>query len=210
MGTTFIMPTADAVRAACKHFADDPNEPDTALFDLFAQYPKNTNLDHVLLKVVTLNTLYSTQIPLYSRRIPTVWDVARHIVELNIDLELQQGSPELVLKISKIAWKDDRYLYNYSFATKYCSFHQPDSYPIWDSRVNKYLMLLRKREAPKDGGFRRFKQDDLWDYIKFKEILTQFRKHFGIETFTFKQVDAFLYIEGGKLFIEKADPEARK
>jgi len=201
--SAFNMPTPEAVRAACAHFAADPNEPDSALFDLFAQFPNNTNLAHVLLKVVTLNSLYSTQIPLYSKRIPTIWDVVRHIVRLDMDAELATGSAALVPKISKIPWKLDRHFHNYSFATKYCSFHQPESYPIWDSRVNKYLMLLKRQKGFNVDCLGQFKQDDLWDYTKFKELLTQLRKHFGLEAFSFKQIDAFLYLEGGKLLAAK-------
>jgi hypothetical protein len=33
----------------------------------------------------------------------------------------------------------------YSFATKYCSHHKPEMYPIYDSYVDKMLGYFKKR-----------------------------------------------------------------
>lgn len=197
-------PTAENVRIACKRFEDDINEPDLALFDLFTQHPRNTEFKHVLLKVVSLNALYSTMIRVYSKITPTVYEVAHHINQLGeeIDAGLEVGSPELVLKISKIV-KNKKPFYNYSFATKYCSFHRPESYPIYDSRVYEYLRRLRNRDRFKEGGFRQFKNEELWIYPKFKGIVDEFRVLYGLQEFTYKQIDAFLYLEGGKLLEQK-------
>jgi hypothetical protein len=64
---TLTLPSADEVRKACARFNTDMDEPDLALFKLFTQYPENTHLSHVLLKVVTLNSLYSTRIRVNSK-----------------------------------------------------------------------------------------------------------------------------------------------
>jgi hypothetical protein len=177
------------------------SDPDRALTELFAQYPKNDNFVHVLLKVVALNALYSLRIRVYGDH-PTVYDVARHIVGQKIDPDLDLCLPELVHRISKID-KGKKTFYHYSFATKYCSFHRPESYPIWDSRVDEYLGRLRNQEKHKKDGFRQFKRLDLWNYPKFKKIVTEFRDHYGLQAFTYKQIDAFLYLEGGKLLATK-------
>lgn len=197
-------PTADAVRKAINEFRGWEDEPDPALKLLFAQYPKNANLDHVLLKVVTLNSLYSTMIRVNSKLTPTIYDIARHIVDLNIDTILDEGSETLVDKIAnteklaKMLGKEKQYIY--SFATKYCSFHRPESYPIYDSRVNEYLWHLRNL-----GELGQFKRMDLWNYSKFKKIVTEFRDSLLTERFTYKEIDQYLYVEGGKLLaaIEK-------
>jgi hypothetical protein len=111
--------------------------------------------------------------------------------------------PELVNRISKTV-KGGKTFYNYSFATKYCSFHRPESYPIWDSHVDEYLAQLRNQEKHKQGGFRQFKRKDLWNYPEFKKIVTEFRDYYGLQEFTFKQIDGFLYYEGGKLLAAKS------
>lgn len=68
----FELPTANSVGKACKQFDGDSETriAEGALADLFAKYPNNTNEAHVLLKVVALNDLYSTQIPCVHRTAP--------------------------------------------------------------------------------------------------------------------------------------------
>jgi hypothetical protein len=201
MSEFLTMPTVENVLKACAFFGNDKNDPDPALIELFTKYPKNDNFDHVLLKVVTLNTLYSLRIRVYSDH-PTVYDVARHIVGQKIDSDLDHCLPELVHRISKID-KGKKTFYHYSFATKYCSFHRPESYPIWDSRVDEYLGQFRNQEKHKQGGFRQFKKKDLWNYPEFRKIVTEFRDHYGLQDFKFKQIDGFLFYEGGKLLERK-------
>ena len=198
MSEIVTSPNAINIEDACAYFSADKNEPDPALIELFTQYPKNIDFVHVLLKVVTLNTLYSTMIRVYSDH-PTVYDVARHIVDLKIDSDLDLCSPELVRKISKID-KDKKTFYNYSFATKYCSFHRPESYPIYDSRVNEYLWHLRNL-----GGLKQFKRNVLYIYPEFKKIVDEFRDRYSLQAFTYKQIDAFLFYEGGKLLKKESE-----
>jgi len=78
MKTSFTVPTQELVKTACEEFDRDNLLIEQALTELFNQYPANAVLHHVLLKVVALNTLYSTQIPLYSETIPDLTDLARH------------------------------------------------------------------------------------------------------------------------------------
>ena len=206
MNGTLILPFADEVKKACASFNSGMNEPDPALFKLFEQYPGNTNLSEVLLKVVTLNALYSTRIWVNSKYLPTdlkyaptVYDVVKHIVDLKIDAALSRADEALVAGIAnvKIAGKDHYY---YSFATKYCSFHRPESYPIFDQRVKEYLWQLRNQ----DGGLRRrFQQQVLWNYPELKRIINDMRDQYSLQKFSYKQIDAFFYLEGGKLLAAK-------
>ena len=187
-------PTVDAVRDAGKKF-DEDNEPiEHALEALFSQFRENNDPAHVLLKATTLNDFYSTQIPLYSKRIPTVFEVANHIVKLGIDSRLGLGSSDLVYDIAKTEAPNKGVHYNYSFATKYCNWHRPDFYPIYDSRVEEYLWYSQNV-----GWIGPFQRQDLKKYQRFKEIVTKFRDSFLPERFTYKQIDKFLYYEGGKL-----------
>jgi hypothetical protein len=86
----------------------------------------------------------------------------------------------------------------YSFATKYCSWHRPERYPIFDSRVLVSLCAYRKQYS-----FARFIQDDLWDYRKFRAIIEDFRIRFHLEDFSFKDIDKFLYQTGSEYFQSK-------
>jgi hypothetical protein len=200
MEESWTEPTPENVRAACKEFDVWKDNPDPALSVLFTQFPKNTNFEPIFLKVVALNSTYSTQIRAVSDRTPTVYDVARHIVTLRIDDSLHDGSVEIVERIASVTTEGNRHQYNYSFATKYCSWHQRKLFPIYDSRVDKYLWQLRNRQTGETDGFRQFKRVELWHYPTFKQIVSEFMTHFGLEEFSFKEIDKFLFIEGDKLF----------
>jgi hypothetical protein len=190
-------PTGELVRAACEEFDRDNTVIEQALAELFKQYPENGVLPHVLLKVVALNTLYSTQIRLYSEKVPNLMDVARHIQENaeDIDSALAVGLPEIVDRIARVeaAGKEDRYYF--SFATKYCSWHKPEFYPIWDSRVDRYLHCLKR-----EPYFAEFFDtgENYWRYSEFRRLITVFRDRYDLGSFSFKQIDKFLYSHGGK------------
>jgi len=182
-------PSAELVAVACKEFDQENRIVEQALNDLFSQYRRNDSHPHVLLKVVALNRLYATQIL-------AVHDVARHIHQQarDIDLALAAGSPEIVDKIARVTLSSNgKEKNNYSFATKYCSWHHSASYPIWDSRVDKYLWTLQKQES-----FASFfkKNADLWVYPTFREVMTAFQDRYGLGSFTFKEIDKFLWSEG--------------
>jgi hypothetical protein len=186
-----IIPTADLVRGACEEFDEGNVVVEQALKDLFNQYPRNDNESHVLLKVVALNRLYSTNIF-------AVYDMAHHIWQQaqEIDSDLEGGVPDIVDKIAHVRISTtgkDRI--NYSFATKYCSWHNQASYPIWDSRVDRYLRSLRQTTFAKFLN----PHGDLWNcYPEFVKLMTSFRDFYGLGSFSFKQIDKFLYAHGVK------------
>jgi len=118
MNALLIEPTADNVKYASKKFDEEFSVTETALGTLFGLYPTNTDPSHVLLKVVALNRLYSTQIL-------AVHAVADHIYQNHqaIDDGLASGALEIVDKVAcvKIGEKDR---INLSFASKYCNWHR--------------------------------------------------------------------------------------
>jgi hypothetical protein len=78
-----------------------------------------------LLKVAAVNQLYDAGVQ--SR---AIYSVAKLICDLSIDSKLDQGSLEVVDEIAySIIGENDRYV----FATKYCHWHHPDAYPIFDT-----------------------------------------------------------------------------
>jgi hypothetical protein len=197
MAIVLEKPTVHAVKDAGDRFDKTNKIIEDALEALFSQFHKNTEPAHVLLKVIALNDLYSTQIPLYGDRIPTVWEVVDHIVDLRIDSALDLGSPDLVYNIAKIEIRNSIH-FNYSFATKYCNWQRPEFFPIYDSRVDEYLWHLSSQ-----GLIGHFDRQELKKYSKLKEIVNEFRDRYGLGDLNFKQIDKFLYYEGGKLLDSK-------
>jgi hypothetical protein len=184
---TVRTPTADFVTAACKEFDQQNLTTEQALKELFSRYPGNSDHPQVLLKVVALNRLYSTQIF-------AVHDVARHIHQQarDVDSALANGSPEIVDRIARVTLSiNGKVKNNYSFATKYCSWHSHSSYPIFDSRVETYLWSLRKQDPTLFDA-----NAHLRDYATFLRVMTTLRDRFGLGAFTFKEIDKFIWLEG--------------
>lgn len=141
---------------------------------------KNDNIEDILIKCSSLNDFYSTNI----------FDshtVAQHIKALNIDERLNKGDRSLVDRIAhvKVNGKDHFF---YSFATKYCSHHQPEQYAIYDSYVEKVLLTMNKREP-----FANFKQENLKDYDTYMNVIKAFQQKFGLMQYTIKQLDQYLW-----------------
>lgn len=162
-----------------------------ALDKLFHELcPENRRIEDVLLKCAALNDFYSTNIF-------SIYPVAKHIAELNIDDRLVAGDLTLVQDIQNVSigGKEKHF---YSFATKYCSHHNDKAYPICDSYVKKVLKHFRKVD-----GFVPFKNQDLEDYISFYTILESFREFYHLEDFSLKEIDKYLWLFGKEYFPNK-------
>jgi hypothetical protein len=192
-------PTPDLVIQANARFdRDDRYGPaDRILSRVFLQHPSNALFEDVLLKVVFLNSLYNTNVF-------AVWEMARHILELAVDPALQAADLHLVERIARLTIRG-KTRRHYSFATKYCSWHRPEDFPIYDSLVDRVLIQYRDCFA-----FGQFSRSDLQEYWKYKEVLAAFRTHFGLDKFSFKQIDKFLWFTskdlGAAQQLAAADP----
>ena len=121
----------------------------------------------MLLKVVTLNHLYGTGILATSK-------VAEHIYHLNIDSKIHNGQPEAVHLIAKVQL-GKQIRNNYSFATKYCAWHNPNGFPIYDNYVDQMLWGYAKQDH-----FEPFKRLDLWNYGSFQKIILRFLDYYNL------------------------------
>jgi hypothetical protein len=147
----------------------------------------NTKLEYILLKVTALNQFYSTNIF-------DTYSVAKRILKLDIDQRLQSHDLFLVNELALITIKGKQKNF-YSFASKYCSHHVPEAFPIFDSYVEK--MLLQYASA---DGFASFKKADLKQYASFVEVMMAFKKFYGLEEFSLRQIDVFLWLAGKEFF----------
>ena len=162
-----------------------------ALDKLFFQLcPVNTDITDILLKVTALNDFYSTNIF-------SVYPVAKHILSLEVDARLKAGDVTLVedLKSITISGKERNF---YSFASKYCSHHNPYDYPIYDSYVDSVLRYFRNKD-----GFASFADDDLKNYVLFKGVLIDFRAFYELQEYNLKLLDKYLWLVGKDYFPKK-------
>ena len=156
----------------------------------FELLPSNEEISDILLKVATSNDFYSTNIF-------SVYPVAEHILSLTIDERLKQGDVTLVNEIQNVTINGVTRKF-YSFSTKYCSHHNPNEYPIYDSYVEKVLKYFRKTDK-----FSKFKNADLKDYQKFKNIIIAFIEYYDLEEFNLKEIDQYLWQLGKEYFPNK-------
>lgn len=184
-------PTSDLVRKYNSKFDDDPDVAiaDSTVRNLFDEFPRNDNLEHVLRKVIILNQLYNARLWTTATLV-----VARRIVELKIDVRLNNHDLDLVSDIALNIIKGKTWHFN-SFASKYCSFHQPDFYPMIDQYVCRLLNSYRR-----DLSFVAFRSVEFKDYRRFYEIVCQFKTHFKLDEFSLKEIDKFLWAYGTELF----------
>ncbi len=151
-------------------------------------YPRNGRIEHILIKASSLNNFYSANIF-------SIFPISRHIKKLNIDKNLMAHDEYIVNKIAKVKMPGGSLRNFYSFASKYCSHHQPEHYPIFDYFVEKILMHFKRTEK-----FYKFTAKDLRDYPQFKNILQKFRAHFGLREFSSKEIDKYLWQAGKEYF----------
>jgi len=163
---------------------------DKAVRKVFQTFPQNTDLSDILVKVAVLNTFYKT-------RIFDVVKISQHILSLNIDGRLRQEDLSLVDNIKsghRIQSKNGNEIEFLSFATKYCHWHRPKIYPIYDQFAEKALYELQKKFKFFNG---RITQKDLKDYSKYKEVLDCCINFFEFgDDWRYKKIDQALWIYG--------------
>jgi hypothetical protein len=184
-----VRPTKHLVQKYLKRFERDKRyaPADEGLTQLIAVFPKNSELGHVAVKASAINALYSASIL-------AIYQVAIHIHRLNIDPELEQHSTAIVDKIARAKFRNKRRNV-FSFASKYCSWHDRDNYPIYDSFVDALLRTYRRKDK-----FMIFKNTDLRRYASFKRIVSAFREYYGLQRLSFKELDKFLWLYGRELY----------
>ncbi len=167
---------------------------ENALNKLFHEtYPKNNDINEILIKVATLNDFYSTHIL-------NIFKVAEHIKNIeNLDDRLQKGDEKLVKEIAKVGLKKrgGKKIIFYSFATKFCSHHNDKDFAIYDRYVEKILMHFKKLD---DFSKNFTKKEDLKEYSNFKSILFDFRVYYKLEDCNLKKLDRYLWQLGRKYF----------
>jgi hypothetical protein len=185
LDTILPKPTRDYVSRRIDEFDGDARYygADRAMALVFTTWPGNAAYEHILVKVILLNRLYSTNIC-------DPYTVANHVEKLSIDRRLASGDSTLIDDLADVKFgKTTRTIY--SFATKYCAWHQPDHYQVYDGYVDWLLWEYRRL-----FGFAQFKRYELRQYQDYLRIAQQFVAGFRLDGFTRKQIDRFLWIEG--------------
>jgi hypothetical protein len=161
---------------------------DMAIQKVVEGMPNNTSLPEVIAKVSIIKSLYVT--PFYD-----VMSLSEHIINNSgFDLYLDSGNPKSVeivrsghgIRLKKTGKEIDLY----SFATKYCSFHNPEAYPIFYGFVGDLLFRLNLQY----GWISKLYKYELNDYSKFKNLLDCFVNYFEIGLHGYKMLDQGIWV----------------
>ena len=196
-------PTIETVQYYIKKWTNDTltQHGEKSLVKLFTEtYPKNTDFDEILIKVCTLNCIYSTNI-----QQDHIVLVAKHIIrQKDIDARIESRDLTLIEDLSMISLPDEKKQSFYSFMTKYCGHHVKPlkiddadyditkEFPAFDSIAEEML----KDFNYKDHFTEEFEKADLKNYPRFVEIMSLMRKHYKLEDFTLKEIDIYLNLCG--------------
>ncbi|WP_051586189.1 hypothetical protein [Mycoplasmopsis lipofaciens] len=162
------------------------------LRDLFQnKYKNNTNFNEIFVKVITLDALYNTHLKNH-------YKMAKYIESLNIDKDLKLGNTCLVNKIASLKINENKTINCLSFASKYCSWHQPDKYPIKDSIIHSILLTIIKHNNDN------IKANNLNNYCCFKDQFDKYIKS-KFPNNTYKKIDKHLWLKGTGMLLNKFD-----
>jgi hypothetical protein len=189
----------DHIDAEIATFGADPETArvESTLGELIATYRENKKIEHVLTKVVTINALYHARVLDMD-----VHPLAVHIWKIeDLDTKLKQGNLDAVDAI----WKSQGTRRHYfSFATKYCSWHNQQAYAMYDLNMWEALRAYKTKES----GFQ-FKDSESEDYATFYTIVKRFQAAYGLEGYSLKDVDKFLWLVGYRLLQAKQEKTSK-
>jgi hypothetical protein len=156
---------------------------------IFQQMAGHTNRKQIYLKVVTINTIFTT-------RVFDAFGMARHIQEdiQQLDGRLARGDVSLVHDIMQMTFKSGKTMDFYSFASKYCHCQQPDLFPISDQYVLVSLKGYQRIHRYWKGDWR--VQRLTKEYTYFREVVLGFRESFGLGELTLAELDRYLWLMG--------------
>ena len=157
-----------------------------AMFEICQHYPDNNNLEEVLIKCAVIDNFSSTNVF-------DLYKMAGHIVGKHIDERLKDGDYSLVDDIAKVEIGGKKRNF-YSFATKYCHYHKPDDFAIYDNYVAKVLCVFLDK-----------KENELRDYNSFIKALNDFSQRYNLDKYKYDDLDKYLW-RLGRWYLNPYEP----
>lgn len=148
------------------------------------RFPLNNDLEIVAMKIGLIDITNSTHLSQHKSKI-NMYDLAKHIVSIkDIDERIKNGDPKVVNEIARCNGKINLF----SFASKYCCYHNHDIYEhddfsILDTVLTEYLPEYFKGEITHnkiDTWRKKFMYQEYNNFITKKldelNITTKFRR----------------------------------
>ena len=166
---------------------------DNAIKKLVEKFPFNNDLESIILKISTINDLYSTNIF-------STFNLAKHIFTQGFDCAINSKDYSIVNRIALghgiKSSKTNKEFNFYSFATKYCSWHDQNSFPLFDKNILLTLSLYNKQ-------YQYNVNNDFKNYNNLVKTIQVFIKEHKLEMYSLKEIDKFLWYLGKDYFNKK-------
>jgi len=163
------------------------NEVNKLLSREFNNKKENKDIHDIGYKIELVNKLYNCNLNMDKR------EIAHEIQQLRIDSKFDKNNLEkLVEEIAKIQPLPYKRRVGLVFSSKYCHFHYPNKFPIYD-RYSRYALsyLLGKTKSCYENNYTQFKKDldDLILNLSWKP--------------SYKEMDSYLWLYGQWLAYKK-------
>lgn len=160
--------------------------PVDAMFRVCKQYPNNNNLEEVLIKCAVIDKLSSTNVF-------DLCTMAKHIVGKHIDEKLKNRNYSVIKDIAELEIGGKKHIF-YSFASKYCHYHNPENFAIYDSYVVKVLR-----------HFLDVKESEMKKYESFMSAINIFRQRYNLARYNYDNIDNYLW-QLGRWYFNPYEP----
>ena len=208
-------PTKEFIAEILELYSEE-NELNLNLLKLFKTFNDDKNKYDVLIKVASLNKIYSTAIVNINPVVKQINEISR-LTETNPKTITEYV--ELVDKISKVNWKNNKgenfERNNLSFSSKYVHFLSDYKTPIYDS----YIWIIIKGYLGQKNN-QKISFENPKNFKEFYKVFDKFKKDLDLEHYSNYEIDKFLWQYGKKLIseieaemlidLEKAKSELKK
>lgn len=163
--------------------------------ELFEKIPHNTNAEDIRSKVSAINDHDVNQLALLN-------EMVEHIQKLNIDDKLVKGDLSVVDEIAQLEVRGTKHNLLH-FASVYCNFHRPDTYPIYsEQHFEFYKTYIRRYKLPLDI-------EKLNTYSVFSKALKDLKSRLGLENkMNYLQLRKFGWLYAESVLKESASQPA--
>ena len=185
-------PSTEEVKKYLKQWEDEEEYRDSekSLSKLFLN-SSNNSLDEIIVKVCALDVVFSAQVGRW------FFDVSKHIKNYDFDTKFKDKEFDVnkfaIIEVKDIKNDKTKNRNFYSFATKYCSHHNSEDYPIYDFYVDEVLQYFM-------GEKLNLKKTSLKKYPIFVDTLKVFREEYHLEVFKLREIDKYIWLLGKEFF----------
>lgn len=186
------LPDETLIKEEISKWENEPfySVPEEVLCKIFENYP-NDRFENVLRKCFFLNSVYGTRVSTEDLRAISMYIKENHLI---LKTKFDNGNSSAVMDLTLEVGEKN----NYSFATKFCSFSNPDMYPIYDSLIVSVLNNYQKNQLDKKLSklFRDVnytKAGDLKEYEVFRNVIDLLKEK---SDSSYKDLDHFLWFYG--------------